>query len=993
MPRRDALPVRSLFACLSLLAACDCDDGGGLVDVAPELVVEPASIDFGEVRLGEFRVRGVELRNKGQLGLAFEALSLDTPSGAFGWASDVPMALAPDQRLALNLTFEPKQVGEDTATIRIRIPDVGERTIAVRGVGVQGGVAIQAMGDTCDGAEGSLSFGRVSPNTTARRSFQVVASGSASVRVLSVVMEPGSSSEFAVDPTPDTGLDLAPGASHSFEARYTPIDGGADAATIIVTTDAPDRPSIRIPVCGVGTAPALCAPARVDLGPVAVGGTARRNVRLESCGTEDLSLSAVALSMDAMFPTAAGWALTPPTGLPATLPPGMSLEVEVAYTAAALGPSTGHLRADSNDLQSPAHVQLVARGAQPCDVSVAPAMLSWFGVAPGSTDTKSVLIANDGATACTVSRLEITAGGTEFRLPSPVTVPATLAPGGSLIVDVAYAPTGAGPHMGTLTLEEGGGTQTIDLVGNPEEMDGCQVDVTPAFVNMGVVAPGTTRTAQINLTNVSSDPCFLRGTRMAAGSDPQFSNTSPNLGLLIPGRSRQLSVTFRPTQTGPARGALEVTTNDVDTPTLTVPVFATSGESGICVSPLHLPFGPTMGIETMDFTIYACGGRAVTVTALDWTTPDAELSLMAPPSLPLVLQAGDMRTITVRYAPNDAIGDTAVVTVRSDDLAQPAIDVLVTGGPEIVPAEAGRYLYFWQIPTPVGGDVVRMPLQGAPTLEPYWGPRTGKGCTGCHEVSPDGRYVALIEFPSIGFRVIDTTTDIALSLPAEILGVEYISWRPDVNTTPAYQFAYGSAGDIKIAALFDGVIGDVQGANDPMWHESMPSWGPDGRIAFVRGMVPATNMNGGTGYQGPTDVLTVPETGGTATPLAGASGNMMANYYPRYSPNGRWIAITQSRQASSTISAADAQLRLVPADNSGMVRSLTTINGTDGASSYATWAVDGSYVSFSSNRSGGLGDWDIYVAPVDPMSGADGAATNVRAANSSGFEHAAQWSP
>ena len=68
-------------------------------------------------------------------------------------------------------------------------------------------------------------------------------------------------------------------------------------------------------------------------------------------------------------------------------------------------------------------------------------------------------------------------------------------------------------------------------------------------------------------------------------------------------------------------------------------------------------------------------------------------------------------------------------------------------------------------------------------------------------------------------------------------------------------------------------------------------------------------------------------------------------------------------------------------------------NGTGGASSYPTWSVDGNWLSFASNRAGGLGSWDLYVAPIDPITGADGAAMNIQDANSSGFEHAAQWSP
>jgi Tol biopolymer transport system component len=86
-------------------------------------------------------------------------------------------------------------------------------------------------------------------------------------------------------------------------------------------------------------------------------------------------------------------------------------------------------------------------------------------------------------------------------------------------------------------------------------------------------------------------------------------------------------------------------------------------------------------------------------------------------------------------------------------------------------------------------------------------------------------------------------------------------------------------------------------------------------------------------------------------------------------------------------------VKLVKSDQSGTVRELPMINGGDGQTSFPTWSLDGAYLGFSSNRSGGAGGWDVYVAPIDPVTGIDGPPANVASANSAGFEHAAQWSP
>ena len=85
-------------------------------------------------------------------------------------------------------------------------------------------------------------------------------------------------------------------------------------------------------------------------------------------------------------------------------------------------------------------------------------------------------------------------------------------------------------------------------------------------------------------------------------------------------------------------------------------------------------------------------------------------------------------------------------------------------------------------------------------------------------------------------------------------------------------------------------------------------------------------------------------------------------------------------------------MRLVKTDGSGEVQTLDLLNGTNGATSFPTWSVDGTHLSVSSNRTGGSGDWDIYIAPVDPVTGEDQAAIEMSGANTAGFEHAAQWS-
>lgn len=987
--------ARGTYALLSILVVngCNCDEGG-LVDASSVLLIEPAEVDFLKVPVGTERVRGLKLTNDGQSIIRFDSVTLASDSTELALASTPPEQILPAQSIDLLLVYQPNDVGEDLGTLTI-VSDEREEphVVPVRGEGVVADAAVSHGAPACTDAEGSLSFGGVVPGQTKDETITITAQGTAPVTIVSVVTEPGTSPEFTIEDAVDVVLD--PGGTLDLVATYAPVDGGPDSGVFVVTTDIPS--TIRIPVCGQGVAPAVCAsPVPLDFGAMAVGQTRVETITLESCGGEDVTISGVEIANTAMYMSDAGYRLPMAVSTPVTLAPGETVDVEVEVTISQLGVAEGWLHVQSDALNATDnYFPLSARGAQPCDLQVLPDRLTFTNVMVGSTLPKQVFLANLGARDCTVNRAEITTGATVFSVRN-VTVPFTIASGGSVPVEVVYAPTAAGmPDMGILEVEEGGVPRQIELLGNPDTSDGCFVDIAPTALNYGAVPPGQTKTLGVVVTNVGQDPCLLRSVELAPGTSPDFLETSPSFGLIIPGRDKTLTVTYTPTSPGTASGSVNIGVSEVggSATIYNVPLVAVSAAAGLCVMPRQIDFGPTQTQATQSFNIIACGSNPVTVTALDWTMPDPEFTLTPGAALPFTLMPGNAQAVDVTYTPTDAMGDTGEVTVRSNDPAAPAIPVTITGGPELVPPSAGRFLYYWQIPSPVQSDVMRLPLQGNTAPSPWWGSRTGKACSGCHSVSPDGRYVAVIE--ASAFRMVDTTTDIALSVPNSSISPAYVSWKPDINTNPPYQYAYDTgAGDIAIAGLFVGTLRELQGANDSAYAELMPSWGPNGQIAYARG-TQTTGGQGGTsfGFQGPADIMIIDENGGTPVPLAGASGGTGANYYPRYSPNGQWIAYTYSAMASSTIAAADAVVLLAAAANNNTILPLNNLNSPGSASSYPTWSVDGQFLSFSSNRAGGQGDWDIYLAPIDPMTGADSAATNLTAANSPAFEHSAQWSP
>ncbi|MFO0726579.1 MAG: choice-of-anchor D domain-containing protein [Myxococcota bacterium] len=693
---KDGAPQLKCILAASLigLAGCDCGDAS-LRDVAPHLSVDATAVDFGEVMVGDLRVKGLKLTNDGDSVLDLLGTEI-SGSPEFSITVAAPMQLAPQETVDLVLTYAPVDLGPDDGTLKINAKDKeGLRTISLHGVGVRGALVLLPPRATCKGAEGSVGFGAITPGQTADEALSLQNQGSGPLTLLSAAMAVGSSPELSVDPiaAPKT---LAPGEQVVLRAHYAPVDGGEDNGTIEVTTDSPERPLLRIPVCGSGIAAALCAhPSPVDLGRVAVGSTARATVQLESCGTEPLNLSGIALASDAAHPTDPRFAVSTTAMLPATLAPGQHVEAEISFAADRAGAATGFLRASSNAFGAPeAYVPLLVEGAPPCALTMAPGVLNFSGVAVGQRAQKSVLALNAGASACHVTRIEITPGQSPFTLtPSPV-VPVDVPAGGQITLSVEYAPTANQQDQATLEVEEASGVQRVSLIGAPLNDQVCTIDVSPTPLTFGLVAVGQELVRSVELHNVSRVLCTVRGVALGAGSSSDFSSRSRSLRLIPSGGRIQLEVAYHPAAAGSASGTLVATSNDPALPNISVPLIASSAPSGICVTPPQISFGtvPVPTVAEADVRIYACGASAVTVSALDWTTAAADISMVSPPSLPFTLAPGADRSVRIRYAPTAVGADRAVLTVRSDDPARPAIDVPVTGA-AFQPATEPVYLH------------------------------------------------------------------------------------------------------------------------------------------------------------------------------------------------------------------------------------------------------------------------------------------------------------
>ncbi len=267
--------------------------------------------------------------------------------------------------------------------------------------------------------------------------------------------------------------------------------------------------------------------------------------------------TAAPVTVTSVVATGGPWFSTGPVKLPATLLPGGRLSLSASCDPEDSGVRQGSLLVTLAG-RPPASIGLVCSGGAASTAAVPSAAAVDFGVvAPGSAArAETVSFTNrSGAAAWIVS---VVAEGAGFEVLGPARAGATLAPGASLVVRVAFRPPRAtGIDDGALTLVTANGSSSVGLTagtagGRPKLV------LRAAHVDFGAVDVGASATAQLSVENLGTQS--LAVSKALEPADGGFAATpalSPGT-LIDPGARVVQTVTFSPRATGTATARWEV---------------------------------------------------------------------------------------------------------------------------------------------------------------------------------------------------------------------------------------------------------------------------------------------------------------------------------------------------------------------------------------------------------------------------------------------------
>ncbi len=198
------------------------------------------------------------------------------------------------------------------------------------------------------GAYGTSTIGAANTKT-----FTVHNNGTGDLSVSAVAVGGANADDFALSGLPALPATVPASGTFAFTVAFTPSAAGARAGTLTVTGDEATNPSQLVALSGTGTWLQV-APSPLAFGPATVGEAAGPlTVTLtNTSATDSRHVSALTIAGT----DAADFALSPAPTLPATLGPGTTLEIPVAFAPGAEGSRVATLEIASDDPDAPAWV-------------------------------------------------------------------------------------------------------------------------------------------------------------------------------------------------------------------------------------------------------------------------------------------------------------------------------------------------------------------------------------------------------------------------------------------------------------------------------------------------------------------------------------------------------------------------------------------------------------------------------------------------------------
>ncbi|MGC1450281.1 MAG: choice-of-anchor D domain-containing protein [Candidatus Sulfotelmatobacter sp.] len=618
-----------------------------------QLILNPATEDFGSVTVGAKQSQTVTLTNTGGSSVNISQASV---SGAGFQISGIstPLTLNASQSTTFTVAFAPQASGSASGTVTMTSDaSTPAPTVALSGTGV----ALGALGSNPT----SLSFGSVTVGSKQSLSETVTNTGGSTVTISQLGVS-GAGFSLSGITVPVT---LTAGQSAAFTVTLTPQSVGTASGNLTVTSNA-SNPTLTIPLSGTGVALGTLGSNLTSLsfGSVIVGSKQSLSETVTNTGGSTVTISQVGIS-------GTGFSLSGITA-PITLTAGQSATFSVTFTPPSVGSVNGNLTITSTASNPDLTVSLSGTGIAPGALGSNPTSLSFGGVTVGSSQSLSETVTNTGGSSVTISQVGISGSG--FSL-SGITAPTTLTAGQSTTFTVTFTPQSAANASGNVTITSTAPNPTLAIPLSGTGMAPGALGSNPTSLSFGGVTVGSPQSLSATVTNTGGSSVTISQVGISGTGFSLSGITAPI--TLTAGQSTTFTVTFAPQSAANVSGNVTITSTGSN-PTLTIPLSGTGTALGTLGSnPASLSFGSvTAGSkQSLSETVTNTGGSTVTISQVGISGTGFSLSGI---TAPVTLTAGQSASITVSFSPASAGTVSGNVTITSN-ASNPTLTVPLSG--------------------------------------------------------------------------------------------------------------------------------------------------------------------------------------------------------------------------------------------------------------------------------------------------------------------------
>jgi hypothetical protein len=420
--------------------------GTGTSSGQPMISIQPTSVSFGGVGLGQNVGQQISITNLGSGVLTISNISV---AGAGFSVSGVsgPITLAAGQATTVVANIDTMNAGTIAGSITFSnnssTPSV---VIPLSGAGMssQGQPAITV-------SPTSVNFGGVDVGQSVGQAMSITNSGSGTLTISNIAVAGSSFSMTGVT----LPINLTAGQATNFVAKIDPTTTGNLSGSLTITNNS-STSSVVVPLSGSGMAqgqPAIGVnPASVSFGNVTVGAPNSQTILIQNNGSATLSISQLSAF-------GAGFSVSG-LAIPATIAAGSSTIFNIAFSPASPGAVLGSVSLASNAASSPLAIPLSGTGvASTLLLGASTSTVAFGSVAVGSNSSQSVTLTNNGNSTVTIGTVS---AGTGFSA-SGVTAGQMIGAGQTATLAVTFTPGSVATVSGTVAVTSNATNSPISI--------------------------------------------------------------------------------------------------------------------------------------------------------------------------------------------------------------------------------------------------------------------------------------------------------------------------------------------------------------------------------------------------------------------------------------------------------------------------------------------------------------------------------------------------